>query len=82
MTEKVIRIALIGAGMFGGELREQEPLGGEPLRHGPADVAGADDGEVGGGGHDIASGATVPSKSKKKFLKELDRIVGEQLAAQ
>ncbi|MCK5398358.1 MAG: hypothetical protein KAJ33_08925, partial [Thermoplasmata archaeon] len=34
-----------------------------------------------GGGHDIASGATVPSKSKKKFLKELDKIVGEQLAA-
>ena len=32
-----------------------------------------------GGGHDIASGATVPSKNKKKFLKELDRIVGEQL---
>jgi len=34
-----------------------------------------------GGGHDIASGATVPSKAKKKFLKELDRIVGEQIGA-
>ena len=33
-----------------------------------------------GGGHNIAAGATVPAKSKKKFLKELDRIVGEQLA--
>ena len=34
-----------------------------------------------GGGHDIAAGATVPSKSRKMFLKELDRIVGRQLAA-
>ena len=34
-----------------------------------------------GGGHNIAAGATVPSKSKKKFLKELDKIIGEQLAS-
>ncbi len=33
-----------------------------------------------GGGHDIASGATIPTKNKKKFLKELDRIIEEQLA--
>jgi single-stranded-DNA-specific exonuclease len=32
-----------------------------------------------GGGHDIAAGATVPSKREKKFLDELDRIIGEQL---
>ncbi len=34
-----------------------------------------------GGGHDIAAGATFPLKSQNKFLKEMDRIVGEQLAA-
>jgi RecJ-like exonuclease len=32
-----------------------------------------------GGGHDIAAGATFPVDAEKKFLKELDRIVGEQL---
>jgi len=32
-----------------------------------------------GGGHDIAAGATFPVKSEAKFLKEMDRIVGEQL---
>jgi RecJ-like exonuclease len=34
-----------------------------------------------GGGHDIAAGATVPSKREKKFLTELDRILKEQLAS-
>jgi RecJ-like exonuclease len=34
-----------------------------------------------GGGHDIAAGATFPLKSQSKFLKEMDRVVGEQLAA-
>jgi len=32
-----------------------------------------------GGGHDVAAGATFPAKDEKKFLKEIDRIVGEQL---
>ncbi len=32
-----------------------------------------------GGGHNVAAGATVPSKKEKKFLNELDRIIGEQL---
>jgi len=34
-----------------------------------------------GGGHDIAAGATVPSKKEKAFLKELDAIIGRQLAS-
>ncbi len=34
-----------------------------------------------GGGHNVAAGATVPGKKEKKFLGELDRIVGEQMAA-
>lgn len=34
-----------------------------------------------GGGHDIAAGATLPLESEAKFLKEMDRIVGEQMAA-
>jgi len=33
-----------------------------------------------GGGHDIAAGATVPIDAEKKFLKEVDRLVGEQMA--
>ncbi len=33
-----------------------------------------------GGGHNIAAGATVPTKKEKRFLEELDRIIGEQLA--
>ncbi|MFO7618970.1 MAG: DHH family phosphoesterase [Thermoplasmata archaeon] len=32
-----------------------------------------------GGGHDIAAGATFPIDAEKKFLKEMDRVVGEQL---
>jgi RecJ-like exonuclease len=35
-----------------------------------------------GGGHDIAAGATFPADAEAKFLKEMDRIVGEQLANQ
>ncbi len=34
-----------------------------------------------GGGHRIASGATVPSGKDKEFLQILDRILGEQKAA-
>jgi single-stranded-DNA-specific exonuclease len=34
-----------------------------------------------GGGHDIAAGATVPAGAEKKFLKEVDSLVGKQLAA-
>ncbi|MCK4757924.1 MAG: DHH family phosphoesterase [Thermoplasmata archaeon] len=34
-----------------------------------------------GGGHNIASGAKVPSKKEKKFLTLLDKVVGEQLAS-
>ncbi|KYK26423.1 MAG: hypothetical protein AYK23_03015 [Candidatus Proteinoplasmatales archaeon SG8-5] len=34
-----------------------------------------------GGGHDIAAGATVPSKREKKFLSELDKILKEQLTS-
>ncbi|MDO9537218.1 MAG: DHH family phosphoesterase [Thermoplasmata archaeon] len=34
-----------------------------------------------GGGHDIAAGATFPIDGEKKFLKDLDRIVGEQLSS-
>ena len=33
-----------------------------------------------GGGHDIAAGATFPTGSETKFLKELDKIVGEQIS--
>jgi RecJ-like exonuclease len=32
-----------------------------------------------GGGHNIAAGATFPVDAEKKFLKEMDRAVGEQL---
>jgi single-stranded-DNA-specific exonuclease len=35
-----------------------------------------------GGGHDIAAGATVPIAAETKFLKDLDKIVGEQLLKQ
>lgn len=34
-----------------------------------------------GGGHNVAAGATVPAKKEKAFLKELDGIIGKQLAA-
>ncbi len=34
-----------------------------------------------GGGHNIASGAKVPSKKENDFLTAIDRIVGEQLAS-
>jgi RecJ-like exonuclease len=33
-----------------------------------------------GGGHNVAAGATVPSKKEKQFLKELDRVIGEQMS--
>lgn len=33
-----------------------------------------------GGGHDIAAGATVPAAGEQRFLAELDRLAGEQLA--
>ena len=32
-----------------------------------------------GGGHKIASGATIPIEKEKKFLEKLDVIIGEQL---
>jgi len=32
--------------------------------------------EGGGGGHDIAAGAYIPVKGEKKFLMEVDRLVG------
>jgi len=34
----------------------------------------------GGGGHDVAAGATIPKGSREAFLKHADRIVGEQMA--
>jgi len=34
-----------------------------------------------GGGHKIASGASVPKGSEEKFLSALDRIIGEQISA-
>jgi RecJ-like exonuclease len=38
--------------------------------------------EIGGngGGHDIASGATIPKGKEEKFLADVDEIVGRQLA--
>lgn len=32
-----------------------------------------------GGGHKIASGATIPIENEKKFLEKLDKIIGDQL---
>ena len=32
-----------------------------------------------GGGHSIAAGATIPKGTEDEFLKELDRIIGQQL---
>ncbi len=32
-----------------------------------------------GGGHSIAAGATIPRGMEEEFLKELDRIIGEQI---
>jgi len=32
-----------------------------------------------GGGHSIAAGATIPRGAEEDFLRELDRIIGEQL---
>jgi single-stranded-DNA-specific exonuclease len=34
----------------------------------------------GGGGHDVAAGATIPREQRDTFLEEADRIVGEQMA--
>lgn len=45
------------------------------LRESAAKVGGT------GGGHRIASGATVPKGREQEFLETLDRIVGEQKAA-
>ena len=33
----------------------------------------------GGGGHDVAAGATIPAGRERAFIAEADRIVGEQL---
>lgn len=33
-----------------------------------------------GGGHSIAAGATIPQNSDKKFLEELDKIIGNQMS--
>jgi RecJ-like exonuclease len=33
----------------------------------------------GGGGHDVAAGATIPAGREREFVAEADRIVGEQL---
>ncbi len=33
-----------------------------------------------GGGHSIAAGATIPAGCEQEFLKELDKIIGHQLA--
>jgi RecJ-like exonuclease len=33
-----------------------------------------------GGGHDIAAGATIPEGSESEFLKQLNRLVGQQLS--
>jgi RecJ-like exonuclease len=32
----------------------------------------------GGGGHDVAAGATIPREQRDPFLEEANRIVGEQ----
>ncbi len=32
-----------------------------------------------GGGHSIAAGATIPRGAEEEFLRELDRIIGEQI---
>jgi nanoRNase/pAp phosphatase (c-di-AMP/oligoRNAs hydrolase) len=39
-------------------------------------------GEVGGrgGGHPVASGASVPIEARETFLSRVDEIVGEQLS--
>lgn len=34
----------------------------------------------GGGGHDVAAGATIPQDRRDEFVEHADRIVGEQLA--
>ncbi len=36
--------------------------------------------EGNGGGHSIASGATIPSDSDKSFLEELNKIIGKQMS--
>ncbi len=35
-----------------------------------------------GGGHSIAAGATIPRGTEEEFLRELDRIIGEQIGSQ
>jgi RecJ-like exonuclease len=35
--------------------------------------------EGGGGGHDVAAGATIPAGREREFVDHADRIVGEQL---
>jgi RecJ-like exonuclease len=34
----------------------------------------------GGGGHDVAAGATIPAGTEREFVEHANRIVGEQLA--
>jgi RecJ-like exonuclease len=34
-----------------------------------------------GGGHPVASGATIPEGSEKKFLERVDKLVGIQLGS-
>ena len=43
-----------------------------------AEASAAVDG--GGGGHDVAAGATIPQGRRDEFLEHADRIVGDQLA--
>jgi RecJ-like exonuclease len=33
-----------------------------------------------GGGHDVAAGATIPKGTRSEFVREADRLVGEQLS--
>ncbi|HKV90024.1 MAG TPA: DHH family phosphoesterase, partial [Thermoplasmata archaeon] len=44
------------------------------LRHAAATVGGE------GGGHKVASGATIPLAGREAFLAEANRLVGRQLA--
>ena len=35
----------------------------------------------GGGGHDIAAGATIPASAKEEFIHKLDAVIGEQIGS-
>jgi RecJ-like exonuclease len=56
--------------------RGLEELVEQGIHMGKIMLEAAEQVEGGGGGHDVAAGAYIPVKGEKKFLREVDRLVG------